>query len=162
MDAQSSPFQVLYVCGGVTLLRLVACLLCFLFAPVASLANSNAADYPLMIKVIRSQTLALQPDSTYVQGCNPVDYSAECMHSSNQFVQNRIVVTINDGKRFTIACTIESRWSNCIPLPEGESFRARIEKNGLSVIYQGPRGPRKQHYDIVPDARGGDESVLIK
>ncbi len=144
------------------MLRFVAYLLSFLFVPVALLANSNAADYPLMIKVIRSQTLPSKPGSTYTQGCNPVDYSAECMHSSNQFVQNKIVVTSNDGKRFTIACTIESRWSNCIPLPEGESFRARIEKKGLSVIYQGPKGPRKQHYDIVPDGQGSDESALIK
>lgn len=148
----SIPGISISICGGATLLRLAACLLSCLFISPALLATSTAAEYPVTIKVIRSETRAVQTGSTYVQGCNPVDYSAECMHSSNQFVQNRIVVSSNDGKRFTIACTIESRWSNCIPLPEGEVFRARIEKNGLSVIYQGPKGPRKQHYDIVPDA----------
>ena len=74
------------------------------------------------------------------------------MHSADQFVQNMMVVQTEDGRKFTIACTIESKWSNCIPLPEGESFRARVEKNDLSVAYIGSKGrPRKQEYRVLPE-----------
>lgn len=138
--------------GGVTLIRSV-CLLSVLLLPAAILADSKPADYPVTIKIISSQTLPAQAASSYAQGCNPVDYSAECMHSGGEFVQNRMLVTSSDGREFTIACIIESRWSNCIPLPVGESFHARIEKNGLTVIYPGPKGPRKQHYDVVANVR---------
>ncbi len=75
------------------------------------------------------------------------------MHSAAQFVQNKMVVESEDGRKFTIACTIESKWSNCIPLPVGESFRARVEKDGLSVVYLGSKGqPRAQKYRVSPEA----------
>ena len=108
-----------------------------------------------MIKVLRSETVPLEPGSqgTVVEGCNQADYSPSCMHSSSQFVQNVMLVQTEDGKKFTIACTIESRWSNCIPLPVGEAFRARIGKSDLSVAFIGSNGkPRKQRYRVLPDA----------
>lgn len=78
------------------------------------------------------------------------DYSASCNHSSDQFVRNEMLVTDADGRKFTIACTVESKWSNCVALPVGESFQMRVEKNGLSVFYIGAKGrPHKQHYDVI-------------
>ena len=51
---------------------------------------------------------------------------------------------------FRISCTIESRYSRCIPLPKGESFDARREKHGLEVYYVDDKGKeRKQLYALV-------------
>jgi hypothetical protein len=139
---------------GVTVKRSVVCLFVFVLLSAALLASSNSDDFPLKIKIIRAETLPLQAgSSTVAEGCNQGDYSASCMHSSDRYVQNMMVVESEDGKTFTIACTVESRWSNCIPLPVGESFRARIEKNGLSVLYLGSNGrQRMQQYRLLPNA----------
>lgn len=140
---------------GITVKRSVACLLLLLLLPAALLATSTSStDANLVtIKVLQSQTVPLKSDgNTVLQGCNGADYSAACMHSADQFVQNMMVVQTEDGRKFTIACTIENKWSNCVPLPEGESFRARVEKNGLSVAYIGSKGrPRKQEYRVLPE-----------
>ncbi len=135
-----------------TVKRSVVCLISLLLLPAGLIASSNSSDdNSVMIKVLQADTLPLQPGSTVVEGCNQADYSASCLHSSDQFVQNKMVVQSEDGRTFTITCTIESRWSNCIPLPVGESFRARIEQDGLSVVYLGPKGkPRTQKYTVLP------------
>jgi 5-enolpyruvylshikimate-3-phosphate synthase len=136
--------------------RSVILLLFFFLLPAALLATSNSTSDGnlIMIKVLQSDTVPLRPGSAMVEeGCNQADYSASCRHSSDQYVQNVMVVQSEDGRKFSIACTIESRWSNCIPLPVGDSFRARIEKNDLQVVYLGSNGrPRKQRYRVVPDA----------
>ncbi len=136
--------------------RSVLCVLLFLLLPAALLAAStpNSDSDVVMIKVLRSDTRPLVVGSDMVeQGCNGADYSASCRHAADQFVQNMMVVETQDGKKFTIACTIENKWSNCIPLPVGESFRARIGKNDLSVAYIGSNGrPRKQKFRVLPDA----------
>ncbi len=55
---------------------------------------------------------------------------------------------------FRISCTIESRYSRCIPLAKGESYDARREKRGLTVYYVDDKGKdRKQLYTLV-DAGG--------
>ena len=146
--------------------RSVVCFLFFLLLPVALLASSAsvpADDGLLMIKVLRSDTRPLQSGSAMIsEGCSGVDYSPTCMHASDQFVQNMMVVQSEDGKTFTITCTIESKWSNCVPLPVGESFRARVQKNGLTVAYIGSKGrPRKQEYKVLPE-RAFDASTTTK
>jgi hypothetical protein len=141
------------------LLRSSVCLF-LLLLPAAAVASTTPDSFPITIKVTQSETVPLQGESTYTEGCNLTDYSAACGHSSDQFVRNVMIVKDNDGKVFTITCTVESRWSNCVPLPVGDSFRARIEKNGLSVFYVGSNGhPHKQHYDVLPDEHKADLAV---
>lgn len=140
---------------GAPVKRNVVCFLFFLLLPAALLANTDASsdDATVMVTVLRSDTRPLVSGSAMLeQGCNGADYSASCRHAADQFVQNMMVVQTEGGKKFTIACTIESKWSNCIPLPVGDSFRARIEKNGISVAYMGPKGPRKQKFRVLPEA----------
>lgn len=137
----------------VTVKRSIVYLLTLLLLPAALTASTHSLDEnnSIMIKVLRSETVPLQAGSTVIEGCNQADYSASCRHSSSEFVQNQMVVQSQDGTTFTIACTIESKWSNCIPLPIGESFRARVEKDGLSVVYLGSKGkPVVQEYRVVP------------
>jgi len=51
---------------------------------------------------------------------------------------------------FRISCTVESKYSRCVPLAKGESFDARRGKHGLEVYYQGDKGKtRKQFYTLV-------------
>ncbi len=150
----SAAKQIALKTKDVTVKRTVVCLISFLLLPFALTASVHSSDdNSLMIKVLQAETVPLQIDSsTVTAGCGQADYSASCMHASDQFVQNVMVVQSEDGRKFTIACTIESRWSNCIPLPVGESFRARIGKNDLTVVYLGSKGrPRKQHYRVLPE-----------
>jgi len=39
----------------------------------------------------------------------------------------------SDGHAFTIACSVDSRWSKCGPLSVGESYEARRGKHGITV-----------------------------
>jgi hypothetical protein len=71
-----------------------------------------------------------------------------------------MVVQSEGGKIFSIACTIESKWSNCVPLEVGESYRARIEKNGLTILYVDSKGqPRKQRYEVLYAGAALDHAV---
>jgi hypothetical protein len=57
---------------------------------------------------------------------------------------------------FRVTCTIESKWSRCIPLPKGESFEARKEKRGITVYYVDDVGKmRKQLYTYVAEKEKG-------
>ena len=125
--------------------RTVVCLISFLLLPFALTASVRfryRSTIHVMIKVLQAETVPLQIDSsTVTAGCGQADYSASCMHASDQFVQNVMVVQSEDGRKFTIACTIESRWSNCIPLPVGESFRARIGEERPDCCLSRFQGP---------------------
>lgn len=139
----------------VTMKRSLVCLI-LVFLPAALIATTHSPDEnsSIMIKVLRAKTGPLQTSSSTVyEGCGQADYSPSCMHAAEHFVQNMMVVQSEDGKKFTIACTIENKWSNCIPLPVGEAFRAQVGKDGLSVFYLGSKGQlRKQHYRVSPEA----------
>jgi hypothetical protein len=64
---------------------------------------------------------------------------------------------------FHIRCTIESKYSRCIPLPKGESFDAKKEKHGIAVYYVDDKGKsRKQLYtlvDVETDRKTGPPSA---
>jgi len=64
-----------------------------------------------------------------------------------------MLVQDRDGKSFTISCEVDSRWSKCVLLPVGETFAAREEKRGITVLYHDSKGKeRKQLYQMVADA----------
>jgi hypothetical protein len=48
---------------------------------------------------------------------------------------------------------VESRWSNCISLPVGETFGAQKEKHGFTIWYQNSKGKEvKQTYTVIAAA----------
>src|SRR5208337_4625616 len=58
-----------------------------------------------------------------------------------------------NGTPFRVACTVEAKYSRCVPLPKGESFDAIKEKHGITIYYKDDDGkPRRQSYTFVAAA----------
>jgi hypothetical protein len=80
----------------------------------------------------------------------PAAFSAYCNESKNPSGQNIMLARGDDGKSFVIQCIVDSRWSKCAPLPEGETFEARKDKHGITVLYRTAKGKEtKQLYLLV-------------
>jgi hypothetical protein len=65
-----------------------------------------------------------------------------------------LLVQEDNEPPFRISCTIESRYSRCIPLPKGESFDARKEKHGMTVYYVDEKGKERRQLYALVDAGG--------
>lgn len=109
-----------------------------------------SATHPIQIKVIRSDVHTLNSQTPVPKDCDLQNFSAYCNSSTSATEQVVMLVLEDDGKYYNISCYNDSRWSNCSPLPEGETFEARVEKNGLMVIFRTPKGKqRKQLFQVV-------------
>jgi len=132
--------------------HLTICIPLILFAVLWADASSKS-DYPLSIKVlsVKTESLPVSSDLKNVPtDCGSVDYSAYCHESRASVVRNTMLVQDNNGKSYTIFCTVQSRWSNCTALPIGETFGAQKEKHGITVWYQNSKGKEvKQSYMFV-------------
>jgi hypothetical protein len=118
---------------------------------VSLFANAAVRNGTIRIKVLDSETRSLNVnDSGVPKNCDPTNYDAYCHSSKTSEVINTLLVQEGDGPPFRITCTIDSKWSRCIPLPKGESFDARKEKHGLTLYYLDDNGKqRKQLYTYV-------------
>jgi hypothetical protein len=115
----------------------------------ANSRSSKPEGFDLTIKVVKSETRSLTVDNPNVGACDQVNYSAYCKFAATEFPQSRMVVEGGD-KIFNITCTAENRWSNCASLPVGDTFKARVEKQGLSILYRGSDGKQhKQLYEVL-------------
>jgi hypothetical protein len=65
-----------------------------------------------------------------------------------------LLVQEDNEPPFRISCTIESRYSRCIPLPKGESFDARRDKHGITVYYVDDKGKERRQLYALVDAGG--------
>jgi len=117
---------------------------------VAMFANA-ASKSTLRIKVLDSETHSVVLDDSGVpRNCDQLNYDAYCHSSKTEQVTNILLVQEGSGTSYRVACTIESKWSRCVPLPKGETFDARKEKRGLTVYYEDEEGkPRKQLYTFA-------------
>jgi len=119
-----------------------------MFAEVAPQA------YPLRLKVLSAEAHAVNGGTPIPQDCDLQNYSAYCNGSRNPSAQNVMLVQDADGKSFSITCTVDSRWSRCTSLTVGESFQARKEKHGITVVYRDAKGKeRKQLFQMVATAQ---------
>jgi hypothetical protein len=85
--------------------------------------------------------------------CGIMDYSAYCHHSRSAIVRHTMVVQDSNGKTYTIACTVDTIWSNCASLPVGGVFSAEKIKRGIRISYPTAKGKEvKQSYALVPAA----------
>ncbi len=117
-----------------------------------SLFSSAAVrNAPTHITVLDSETHSLVLDNSGVpKNCDGVNFDAYCNNSKTVEVTNTLLVQEGDGTPFRIACTIDSKWSRCTPLPKGQSFDARKEKRGITIYYQDDVGKvRRQLYAYV-------------
>jgi hypothetical protein len=128
-------------------LRLIAVLILLsaVFAVVASSVTRS-----IQIKVIRVDVHSLTSQTPVPKDCDLQNFSAYCNNSTNATEQVVMLVLEDDGKYYRRSCFKDSRFSNCSPLSEGETFEARVEKNGLTVIFRNSKGKqRKQLYQVV-------------
>jgi PEGA domain-containing protein len=122
----------------------------------AMFANAASQKDTVRITVLDSVTRASTADSNngVPQNCEQLTFDAYCRSSTNAPMISTLLVQEGNEAPFRIRCTIESRYSRCIPLPIGESFDARKEKRGLTVYFVDDKGKeRKQLYTLV-DAGG--------
>ncbi len=118
------------------------------------LVNASQA-YPLQIKVLSAEHRALDTGTPVPKDCDMQNYSAYCNESRNPSVENVMVVQDAEGKSFTITCTVDSRFSKCAALPVGETFDARKDKHGLTVLYRNDKGKEaKSVYQITENGSG--------
>ncbi|MFZ3279043.1 MAG: PEGA domain-containing protein [Candidatus Sulfotelmatobacter sp.] len=122
----------------------------------AMFANAASQKDTVQITVLDSVTRVSTSDSNngVPQNCEQLTYDAYCRSTTNPPMISTLLVQEGNEPPFRISCTIESRYSRCIPLPKGESFDARKEKRGLTVYYVDDKGKeRRQLYTLV-DAGG--------
>jgi uncharacterized protein YaiE (UPF0345 family) len=124
---------------------------------VSLFANAAVKNDPIRVKVLDSETRSVSTNDNGVpRNCDQINYDAYCHSSKAAEVINTLLVQEGNGPPFRVACTIDSKWSRCIPLPRGESFDAKKEKHGIVVYYVDDNGKlRKQLYTYVAgEAKG--------
>jgi len=122
---------------------------------IALFANAVTKD-TIRIRVLDSETRSVILDSSGVpRNCDSVNFDAYCHNSNTTQLTNTLLVQQGNQAPFRIACTVDTKWSRCVPLPKGQSFDSKKEKRGLTLYYEDDKGKvRKQLYAFVA-ARGG-------
>jgi hypothetical protein len=118
---------------------------------LGAMASAWAKDLPLQVKVLRVESHQFEAPPINPPNCNWRDLTAYCYSSSPKtYVENTMVVQEPGGKSLKISCTVLNRWSHCITLPVNQTFRARMRKQGLEILYPDQHGKmRKQVYEIL-------------
>jgi len=130
--------------------RIAALQIGFLLA--AMLANA-ASKSTLRITVLDSATRALASDNNGVpQNCDQLTFDAYCRSTTNVPLLSTLLVQEDNGPTYRISCTVESKYSRCVPLAKGESYDAKRTKHGLEVYYEDDKGKtRRQSYTLVAE-----------
>ena len=112
---------------------------------VAMFANAASRENAMRIKILDSETRSVSLGGNDVpKNCDQVNFDAYCNNSKSAILTNTLLVQEGNEPPFRIACTIDSRYSRCTPLPKGESFDARREKHGITVYYQDDNGKARK------------------
>lgn len=122
------------------------------FLLFAVLANAGSKD-TLRITVLDSATRALAADNNGVPlNCEQLTFDAYCRSTINAPLLSTLLVQEDNGPTYRISCTVESKYSRCVPLAKGESYDAKRTKRGLEVYYEDDKGKtRKQSYTLVAE-----------
>jgi len=117
----------------------------------AIMASAASRNNEIRIKILDSETHSVSLGGNDVPiNCDNVNFDAYCNHSKSAIVTNTLLVQEDNGRTYHIACTIETRYSRCIPLPKGGSYDARRGKGGVTVYYVDDRGKaRSQLYTVL-------------
>jgi hypothetical protein len=135
--------------------------------PVLFLLNTMFAEatkqYPLHITVLSAEFHPLNSGTPVPKDCDLTNFSAYCNESKNPTVQNIMRVRDSDGESFSIACTVDSRWSKCASLPVGETFEARKDKHGITVLYRNAKGKEKKElFQVLAAAAAPTPETAVK
>ncbi len=121
--------------------------------------SANAATHNnIRVKVIDSETHSVTLEGRDVPtNCDQVNFDAYCNNSKTAVLTNTLLVQEGDQPPFRVTCTIDSRFSRCMPLPRGESFDAKREKRGVVIYYIDDKGKaRSQLYTLVDTGAGAN------
>jgi hypothetical protein len=110
-----------------------------------------AEKQTIRIKVLDSETHSVVIDNSGVpKNCDQVNFDAYCNNSKTTQVTNTMLVQEGDEAPYRISCSVDSKWSRCIPLSRGETFEAKRQKRGLIVYYVDDNGKaRSQLYAVI-------------
>jgi hypothetical protein len=122
---------------------------------LAASASAATRSSEIRIKILDSDTHSVSLGGNGVPvNCDNVNFDAYCNHSKDAIVTNTLLVQEDNGRTYHIVCTIETRYSRCVPLPKGGSYDARRDKKGVTVYYVDDRGKvRSQLYTVVAEDR---------
>ena len=140
-----------------------ACTVGVLFFLATILAHATSHTDTIHIKVLDSETHAVSLGGNDVpKNCDQVNFDAYCNNSETRAVTNTLLVQEGNQPPFRVACTIDSRWSRCIPLPKGETFEAKNAKRGVIVYYIDDKGrARSQLYTMIAGAAPVDPPASV-
>jgi hypothetical protein len=127
--------------------------LCTGFMLLAIFAHGASRSNDITLKILDSSTLAAAPtDNGVPTNCDQLTFDAYCRSTTNVPLISTLLVQEGDQPPFKISCTIESRYSRCIPLVKGDSYEARRDKHGITVYYLDDKGKLKSElYTLVDD-----------
>jgi len=133
------------------------------FLLVGILANAASRNNAMRIKILDSETHSVSLGGNDVPtNCDQVNFDAYCNHSKSAIVTNTLLVQDGNGRPFRIVCTIESRFSRCVPLPKGGVYDARREKHGVMVYYIDDNGKaRSQLYAFVAEDKNAVANITM-
>jgi hypothetical protein len=121
---------------------------------VALAANAAVRNNHIRIRVLDSETHSVSLDEAGTpRNCDSVNFDVDYHNSKTTQLANRLLVQQGNESPYRITCTVETKWSSCVALPQGRSFEARRNKRGLIVFYADAKGKgRKQLYArVVPE-----------
>jgi hypothetical protein len=120
---------------------------------VAMLANAASLKNTVKITVLDSETRSMSLSNNGVPtNCDQLTFDAYCRSTSTAQRVNILLIQVGNEPPFRVQCTMESRFSKCIPLQKGETFEARREKKGITIYYVDDNGKaRRQLYTLVND-----------
>jgi hypothetical protein len=109
----------------------------------------------MRITVLNSVTRPMPlNDNGVPTNCEQATFDAYCRATQTAPLVSTLLVQEGDNPPFRIACTIESRYSRCHPLPLGETFDARREKRGVTVYYIDDKGKARSELYTLVDGGG--------
>jgi len=123
---------------------------------VVEMANAAARSNTTRIQVMASESHSVTTDNNGVpKNCDSLNFDAYCHNSKTVEVINTMLVREGNDPPFRLACKVESKWSRCIRLAEGQSFEAKRDNRGLTVYYLDGKGKlRSQLYTVVGEEKG--------
>jgi hypothetical protein len=117
---------------------------------VAVFAGAATKNNTVRIRVLDSETQSVSSANEVPRNCDAVNFDAYCHSGRTTVVTNTLLVQEGDGTPFRIVCTVESKWSRCLPLAKDQIYTARREKRGFVVLYPDESGKTKsQLYTFV-------------
>ena len=112
---------------------------------VALSAEAAVHNAVIRIAVLDSETSTVVVDNSGVpRNCDAVNFDAYCHNTRTTQVTNTLLVQEGSQPPFRVACTVDSKWSRCAPLPKGETFDAKRAKHGLQVYFADDHGKLRQ------------------